>query len=265
MNATSVSTRLSVSGGMSHLQCAHSVDVLNSKWLSVLKEEVDRSQQAIQACPVLVALSRGTFSHSQMQDCLIQLYPVVKTFPVWIGLLKEKVADRETRAVLAHYGRRVSWYVPQWILMAEGFGLRRQELFESPVRGNVHALNQYLWWISRWGSLAEGIMSLGYAIGSVTRLIAPCLLAGFTYYEQRTGTVLTKKASSWVRRQALSRDSCLHEFLEITQASVSSSIERDAVSKAVIRSLAHLRMALEECGTTYDPWNAYRRIGHNAA
>ena len=263
MIAPPVVTRIGALRGVRGMQPAHAA-VSIPEWLEGLLAEVDRYRKAIQECPILVDLSQGTFSLSQVQDCVIQLYPFVQTFPEWISLIKEKKADAATCAILTQYGRVLRWYVPQWIAMAEGFGVHRQELFETPVRLNVEALNQYLWFVSRRGSMVEGVMSLGYAIGSVTRSIAPFLLHGFTHYEQRTGIVLRKQVNTWVRSQAQSSDWYIRESLEIVMRSVSSKLTQDSVSKAVTRSLAYLLMVLEECGLTYDPWHAYRRI-HNVA
>ena len=235
------------------------------EWLVSLIGEVQRYQRAIRECPIIVDLSKGTFLLSQAQDCLIQLYPFVKTFPDWLSLNMDKVSDHGTRLVLGRFVNVLKWYEHQWVFMAEGFGLRRQELFEAPIRLKVEALNQYMWLVSRRRSIAEGMISLGYSMGSLTRVIAPSLLAGFTQYEQRTGRVFKRKGLSWVRSQARSHDEFIHASLEITKRYVFSNLEQDSVKEVAIRSLAYLLMALEECGAKYDPWNSYRRVRHVAA
>lgn len=241
------------------------VDTPHPDWLLALLGEVRRYQHAIQECPIVVDLSKGTFLLPQAQDCLIQLYPFVKTFPDWISLTRDKVSDRETRMILERFVTMLKWYEHQWMYMAEGFGVHRQELFEAPIRLKVEALNQYMWLVSRRRTLAEGMISLGYAMGSLTCVIAPSLLVGFTRYEERTGRKLGKKAFSWVRSQARSRDEFIRASLEITKHHVFSKFEQASVKEVAIRSLAYLLMALEECGAKYDPWNSYRRVCHAAA
>ena len=235
------------------------------EWLVILIGEVQRYQRAIQECPIIVDLSNGTFLLSQVQDCLIQLYPFVKTFPYWISLNIDKVTDHATRVVLGRFVNVLKWYEHQWVYTAEGFGLRRQELFEAPIRLKIEALNQYMWLVSRRRTIAEGMISLGYSMGSLMRVIAPSLFLGFTQYEQRTGKVLNKKAFSWVRGQVRSHDKFIQASLEITKRYVFSNLEQNTVKEVAIRSLAYLLMALEECGAKYDPGNSYRRVRHAAA
>ncbi len=264
MFATPVSPRLWVSKRERDLQPTD-VEAPKLEWLDLLMTDIGRYQQAIQQCPIIVHLSHGTFSHSQVRDCLIQLYPFVKMIPEWVSLLEAKAVDGGTCAILSRYGRMMSWYVPQWVHMAEGFGLHRQELFESAVRVQVKVLNQYMWFVSRQGSVVEGMMSLGYAIGQVTRSLAPFLLNGLKQYEQRTGRLLTQQATSWLRHHVQSSDWYSRECVKIVERTVLSRTDQDAVSAVDTRSLAYLLMILEECGVMYDPWNSYRHIGHTAA
>ena len=264
MISTAIMSRLEASSSVCEPWDAM-VDIPHPDWLVVLLGEVRRYQRAIQECPIVVDLSNGTFLLPQAQDCLIQLYPFVKTFPDWISLNRDKVSDRETRVILERFVNVLRRHEHQWIYMAEGFGVHRQELFEAPIRLKVEALNQYMWLVSRRRTLAEGMISLGYAMGSLTCVIAPSLFVGFTQYEKRTGQELGKKAFSWVRSQARSHDKFIRASLEITKQHVFSKFEQESVKEVAIRSLAYLLMALEECGAKYDPWNSYRRVRHRAA
>ena len=237
--------------GICHTHSDERVD----DWLEVLAVEIAQFENEMKQCPIVVDLSNGTFSRSQVQDCLIQLYPFVKMLPEWVGLIADKGSDCRMQALLMRYRGITKWYVPQWIDMAEEFDVHCQELFESPVRNAVETLNQYMWCVSRGGSALEGMMTLVYAIGNVMRFLAPSILIGFKHYERRTGMVLSKKARGWIRHQALSNDMCIRESHEIAKSCLLSKQAQTSVTRVVSQSLTYLLMALGECGVRVDPWN----------
>ncbi len=242
----------------------HSEECMDD-WLEGLAVEVTQFEYEMNRCSIVVDLSNGTFSRSQVQDCLLQLYPFVKMLPEWVGLIADKRSDCRIQILLTRYCGIMKWYVPQWIDMAEEFDVHCQELFESPVRSSVETLNQYMWCVSREGSAVEGMMTLVYAMGNVMRFLAPSLLTGFKHYERRTGMLLSKKASGWIRHQALSNDACIRESHEIAQSSQLPKEAQDSVARVVSQSLAYLLIVLRECGVRYDPWNPNCPMGGIAA
>ncbi len=235
------------------------------EWLVSLIQEIEQYQRAVQECAVIRNASGGLFTRAQAQECLIQFYPFMATFPQWISLNLMKTSDCAIQDILKRYVSRTTWQAQQWVLMAEGFGVCRKKLFETPIRIKIAALNQYMWTVNRHQSLAEGVMTMGYAIGGVMKMIAPLLLDGFRQYAQYTNEVLQKNTVAWVLNHVQYDNRVVFESLEITKGLVSKESEQDAVRTTSLQSLQFLLTALEDCGVEYDPCDSFRHAHHVAA
>ncbi|GJL51820.1 MAG: hypothetical protein NPIRA01_30470 [Nitrospirales bacterium] len=234
-------------------------------WLGSLIKEIKPYHRTVQDSFRIRNVTHGTFTRTQAHDCLIQFYPLMETFPHWASLNVEKTSDCALRATLQRHVRAIKWQAHRWRQMAEGFGVSRQQLFETSIRMNVKVLNQYLWTVTHRQSLAESMMVLGYVLGGAVRLMAPSLLNGITRYEQRMNLILTKNTQSWVRSHRLSTGRCIRESLEIVSRHVSTQSEQLGVRAEAIQSLEFLLMALQASDGEYDPYDSYWRIYHVAA
>ena len=54
-------------------------------WIVHLINETDPYQHRIFNCPLVKETSRGTLPLEQMSGWLMQLYPIIETFPQWIA------------------------------------------------------------------------------------------------------------------------------------------------------------------------------------
>jgi len=134
-------------------------------WLGSLIKEIKPYHRTVQDSFRIRNVTHGTFTRAQAHDCLIQFYPLMETFPHWASLNVEKTSDCALRATLQRHVRAIKWQAHRWRQMAEGFGVSRQQLFETSIRMNVKVLNQYLWTVTHRQSLAESMMVLGICIG----------------------------------------------------------------------------------------------------
>ncbi len=229
-------------------------------WILKLIQEVAPYQQVLKECPVIISASKGRLTLSSIRACLIQLYPLVNSYPHWIALQREKVADPSVQRMLSQQIRMKKLYAQQWVSMAEAFGVSQRELMNAAILLKVEALTQYMWSVTRNRIFVEGMTALGFAIAGAMPNIARAFRHGFTQYEHLEGVKLSKRAYGWVNSHAQSDLSHVWETLELAKGSVRQQAEQEAVKETAIRSLEYLRMALEECEGNYDPYDSFRRV-----
>ena len=222
-------------------------------WLREVMKEIEPYQRAVQECRLITQVSRGKLSLSQVNGCLIQIYPFVEAFPQWLALNITKATDAASREVLIDNVRVEKWHAQQWVQMSEGFGVSRDELFNTPILPKVEALTHYMWSVNLRGTIAESMSAMSYAIEGATQGIARAVLEGFSYYEKQEGIALTKKASAWMRNHARYDESHPLEALEIIKRHASCESDRSSIANAAKRSLEYLLIALDECYLAYDP------------
>ena len=226
-------------------------------WLTALISEIETYQRAIWECPLVTQTSRGELSLAQMRGWLIQLYPFIETFPQWIALNITKTSDAFSRELLIDNVRVEKWHAQQWVHMAEGFGVSRQELHETPVLPKVEALTHYMWSVNLRGSIAESMSAMTYAIEGTTQGIARAALQGFPQYEKMGGINLTKRAYTWMRNHARYDEAHPLEALEIIKRHTTSELEQLCIRRAAVRSLQYFLMAFEECYNVYNPYRSF--------
>ncbi len=140
--------------------------------------------------------------------------------------------------------------------MAKGFGIKKQQLFNTPILPEVEALTHWMWSINSRGSLVEGVAATNYAIEGVTQGIATIMVKGFEKYHGSNGVHLDKKAYWWMEAHARYDDLHPFEALEIIKQHATSHEMQQRVKHAVQRSLEYLFIALEACYMAYAPQSA---------
>ena len=95
------------------------------------------------------------------------------------------LTDRRKRLPVIDNLKVEKRHAEQWIDMAKGFGVSRDELFSTPVNPEVEALTHWLWSITNRGSFVEAVAAANYAIEGVTQGIATAVIKGFVKYHGR--------------------------------------------------------------------------------
>jgi pyrroloquinoline quinone (PQQ) biosynthesis protein C len=186
-----------------------------------------------------------------MRAWLLQLYPFIETFPKWIALNIPKTQDAMSRGYLIDNVRVEKRHAEQWVHMAEGFGIKRHDLYTVKPLAEVDALTHWLWSINSQGSLAEAVAATNYAIEGITKDIAVMTVKGFPHYEGVDGIHLDRKAYWWMEAHAKYDDVHPQQALEIIKLYASTKELQDKVTFVTHRSLEYMLLAFETCYTHF--------------
>ena len=199
-------------------------------------------------------ISSGALTVRQFQEALINFYPLVESFPQYMGLNLSKVpagnsewSDKTRYWLIANMNqerRHTKW----WKNFAKGFGVSeaslREEIFPPP---EMDAVNNYLWRISVRGSLAEGISAVNFAIEGPTGEWTRSVVAGMAKYRNVPGVIINDRTLEWITAHASYDDKHPYEALEIIKACTTTEEQQEKVKMAAKRSLEYYAMALDAC------------------
>src|SRR2546423_1321761 len=134
-------------------------------------------------------LRSGSLRKKQFQWALINFFPLIESFPQYMGLNLSKLQpdgskwNRKTRLWLMLNLNVERRHAAWWRNLPGGFGVTEQILDEAfPPPAEVEAINHYLWHISTHGSLAESISAVNYAIEGPTGEWTKKLCGSFKRY-----------------------------------------------------------------------------------
>ena len=222
-------------------------------WILDLRQHIEPTWNAILKSRLLQEASAGTLSLPQMRAWLTQLYPFIETFPKWIALNIPKTQDAISRGFLIDNIRVEKRHAEQWVYMAEGFGIKRADLYAVKPLPEVDALTHWLWSINTQGTLAEAVGATNYAIEGITQEIAKVTVKGFPHYEGIDGIHLERKAYWWMEAHAQYDDLHPQQALEIMKMYATTKDLQDKVAFVTRRSLEYMLMAFETCYTQFQP------------
>ncbi len=222
-------------------------------WILDLRQHIEPTWNAILKSRLLQEAAAGTLSLPQMRAWLTQLYPFIETFPKWIALNIPKTQDTISRGFLIDNIRVEKRHAEQWVYMAEGFGIKRADLYTVEPLPEVDALTHWLWSINTQGTLAEAVGATNYAIEGITQEIAKVTVKGFPHYEGVDGIHLEKKAYWWMEAHAKYDDLHPQQALEIMKMYATTKELQDKVTFVTRRSLEYMLMAFETCYTQFQP------------
>jgi pyrroloquinoline quinone (PQQ) biosynthesis protein C len=135
--------------------------------------------------------------------------------------------------------------------MAEGFGIKRSDLYTVKPLAEVDALTHWLWSINTQGTLAEAVAATNYAIEGITKDIAVAALKAFPHYEGVAGIHLDRKAYWWMEAHAKYDDLHPQQALEIIKLYATTRELQEKVTFVSQRSLEYMLLALETCYTHF--------------
>ena len=222
-------------------------------WIFELRQHIEPAWNAILNSRLIQEASAGTLSLQQIRAWLLQLYPFIETFPKWIALNIPKTQDAMSRGYLIDNVRVEKRHAEQWVYMAEGFGVKRDDLYTVKPLPEVDALTHWLWSINTQGTLAEAVAATNYAIEGITKDIAILTVKGLPHYEGVDGIHLERKAYWWLESHAKYDDLHPQQALEIIKLYATTKELQNKVTFVTRRSLEYLLMAFETCYTRFQP------------
>jgi pyrroloquinoline quinone (PQQ) biosynthesis protein C len=193
-------------------------------------------------------------SENQFHGAIVNFYPLIESFPKYMALSLTKVPagnskwSRKTRYWLITNMNQERLHTEWWKQMARSFGVSsvtlQNEIYPPP---EMDAINNYLWRICTYGSLAEGISAANFAIEGATGEWTKKTQSGFEKYRNMKGYEVDDKGLEWVNAHASYDDKHPLEALEIIKAYATTKEEQQKVIQAAKRSLEYYALALESC------------------
>ncbi len=220
-------------------------------WVVEMDQHLKPYRQAIWDSQMVQQTSSGVLSLEQVKGWSIQFYPFIELFPQFMATYLAKATDPLSRGFLIDNLRVEKRHADQWIDMARGFGVPREELFSTPIIPQVEALTHWMWSITNRGSFVEAVAATNYAIEGVTQGIATIVVKGFMKYQGQEGVFLDKRAYMWMEAHATYDDLHPYQALEIMKLHAPTVEIQQKVTHAAQRSLEYLFLALEACYAYY--------------
>jgi len=196
----------------------------------------------------------GDLTAKRFQGGLINFYPLIESFPLYMALNLTKVpAGESSRNTKARYwlSRNINQeriHTTWWKQWAAGFGVSKKVL-ERPIAppAEMDAINNYLWRICSHGSLSEAMSAVNFAIEGATGKWTSKANDSLHKYYSKQGYQINEKTLEWVSAHASYDDKHPEQALEIIKAYATNSEEQAKVRDAAKRSLEYYALALDAC------------------
>jgi pyrroloquinoline quinone (PQQ) biosynthesis protein C len=199
-------------------------------------------------------IGSGQLKLRQFQGALVNFYPLIESFPKFMGLNLAKVPaggrvwNKRTRFWLIRNINQERLHTGWWREFAFGFGVSKSALDdEIHPPPEMDAINNYLWRISTHGTLAEGICAANFAVEGPTGEWTKAVVDGIKKYKDVEGTHINNKTLEWVTAHAEYDDKHPEEALEIIKAFATTRDDQNKVKQAARRSLEYYALALDTC------------------
>lgn len=223
----------------------------NPPWVLEMDEHLKPYREAIWQSKLVQETSTGALSLKQVRGWSVQFYPFIEYFPQFMATYLAKAPDHMSRNFLIDNLRVEKRHADQWIDMANGFGVTKEELITTPILPEVETLTHWLWSITNRGSFVEAVAATNYAIEGVTQGIASIMVKGFARYHGQQGVRLDKKAYYWMEAHSSYDDVHPYEALEIIKWHATSPEIQQHTKRCAQRSLEYLAIALDRCYQAY--------------
>jgi pyrroloquinoline quinone (PQQ) biosynthesis protein C len=223
----------------------------NPSWVLEMDEYLKPYREAIWQSKLVQETSTGELSLKQVRGWSVQFYPFIEYFPQFMATYLAKAPDHMSRAFLIDNLRVEKRHADQWVDMANGFGVTKEELITTPILPEVETLTHWLWSITNRGSFVEAVAATNYAIEGVTQGIASIMVKGFARYQGKEGVCLDKRAYYWMEAHSSYDDVHPYEALEIIKRHATSPEIQHHTKRSAQRSLEYLAIALDRCYQAY--------------
>jgi pyrroloquinoline quinone (PQQ) biosynthesis protein C len=232
------------------IQIRHS----HPEWVNEFIQSIEPYKAKVVNSRIFKEMSRGTLDSKRFRGGLINFYPLIENFPLYMALNLAKVPagdspwNKKTRYWLITNINQERLHTVWWKQWAVGFGVPKEAL-DKEIRPplEMDAINNYLWRVCTHGSLSEGISAANYAIEGATGEWTKKVKEDLKKYERVKGAEVNKRTLRWVTAHASYDDRHPDEALEVIKAYATTNEEREKVRQAAQRSLEYYALALDAC------------------
>jgi len=224
------------------------------KWVKDLLAFLEPYKNRVVDSRIFRDMYSGELTSKRFQGGLINFYPLIESFPLYMALNLAKVPagessrNRKARYWLIRNINQERIHTTWWKQWAVGFGVS-EKVLEKPISppAEMDAINNYLWRICSHSSLPEAMSAVNYAVESATGEWPRRANDSLHKYYRRQGFKVNQKTLEWVSAHASYDDKHPEQALEIIKAYATNSDEQDKVKQAAKRSLEYYALALEAC------------------
>ena len=224
-------------------------------WVLNLHERLLPFVRGIVDGKLFTEMAEGTLTMKRFRSGLLYFYPLIENFPKYMGLTLTKVPEGDApRHNLAREWllenmnlerRHADWY-RQW---AVSFGVSSRALNRPVVPPpEMDAINNYLWRVASYGSLAEAIAAVNFGIEGPTGIWAKEVKRNIRSYEGRPGVSCGNKEVLFLLKvHADYDDRHPKEALELVKLFALTKAEQKRVISAAQRSMEYYALAADAC------------------
>jgi len=221
-------------------------------WVNQFLKDIGSHKRRVVDHQIFRDIQTGKLSKRKFQFALINFYPLIETFPKYMALNLAKVPPGD----IPCNKRASSWltlnidqerlHTRWWQQFAAGFKVPKNILSTEVIPPpEMDAINNYLWRVCTYGSLAEGISAANFAIEGPTGEWTKRVKTGFQKYRGVEDIEINDKTLEWIDAHADYDDKHPDEALEIIKAFALLPEEQERVRRAAKRALEYYALALD--------------------
>lgn len=197
-------------------------------------------------------IEAGTLEVEVGQKALIDFYPLVENFPKYMALNLAKTkrglpGNLEAKHWLIQNIKVEQNHADWWHFWARGFNVSDKQLVEAVPSPAMDAINNYLWHINTYGTLAEGIAASNLAVEWATGEWTINVIEGVKSYSKNGNFAIDDKVMSWLNAHASYDDEHPYEAMELIKMVAVTEEDRKKAFEAAKRSLEYYILALDDC------------------
>ncbi len=221
------------------------------RWVREFLAAVAPIEERVVNSRLFAEMANGTLSMKRFRAGLLYFYPLIESFPQYMGLTLAKAAagnglnelTREWLITNINIERKHTVWYRQWAL---DFGVSK-EAFARPVLPppEIDAVNHYLWRITSQGTLAEALAAVNYGIEGPSGVWTKRVKKNIKIYARHKGVKIRKGTLLWLDAHAAYDDRHPDEALELIKKFAKTNEAQEKVAQAARRSMEYYALAAD--------------------
>ena len=222
------------------------------RWVREFRTAVSPIEERIVNSRFFAEMANGTLPMKRFRAGLLYFYPLIESFPQYMGLTLALVPRggqpanhlvREWLITNINIERKHTVWFRQWAL---DFGVSR-EAFARPVLPppEIDAVNHYLWRITSQGTLAEALAAVNYGIEGPSGVWTKRVKKNIRMYARHKGVKIRKGTLLWLDAHAAYDDRHPDEALELIKKFAKTKEAQEKATQAARRSMEYYALAAD--------------------
>src|SRR5260370_31022562 len=142
------------------------------KWVADLDAVLDPSREAILDTKVIVDASENQLVDGQIQNFLVNFYPIIRDFPQWLQVLLDR-SPEDGKVFFRDNIRVEKRHDAMWRAMGDGFNVPKERFqIPEPMIPEVKDFHGYLTELGREATFAAPVPPTNYAVEGVAPQIS---------------------------------------------------------------------------------------------